>query len=235
MAVSEDFFCQFRGCSALYLSQCSNCCDLCFCTDHLKSHCPSNANSLVEYSQPLVVVPEDSVSRIKTQMLPDSTLGCWARSCFTKQVTIDKKTGKSMLMWKCSTCSQYFTINPKSTNNIREHVKSRHRELADIMLAKNNTTAYTAANSLTAQTHIDKRRKLVHFTQKGFLEWLVKYSVLTDQSFLQIENPAFRQMLDYCRPGIIVPSRKMIKEEMIETFQRKKLELKEQLVNVGSD
>jgi hypothetical protein len=108
---------------------------------------------------------------------------------------------QEVLQWSCKSCNHKCSINAATTSNIRSHLKG------------------------------PKKAKLVHFTQSGFNELMVKYSVHTDQSFLSVQHPAFVELLDYCRPGIELPKTKKIKQEMIITMARKKDEIRAKLKN----
>jgi hypothetical protein len=87
-----------------------------------------------------------------------------------------------------------------------------------LLKKKDNAKNGSSLSSTLVQQHIDKKTKLVHFTQRGLSEWLVKYSVLTDQSFLKVQHPVFVGMLEYIRPGIVLPNRKKLREKIIEKF-----------------
>ena len=67
--------------------------------------------------------------------------------------------------------------------------------------------------------------KVVQYTEKGMMEWIVKVCVLLNQSFLSWEHPVLFGFLDYVRPGITLPKRKMLKENIVETFNLKKKEI----------
>ena len=82
------------------------------------------------------------------------------------------------------------------------------------------------------QTHLDKKAKIVHFNEKGLQSWLLKYAVMTDQSFLHFENPVFVGLLNYCHPGIQLPNRRKLKKDIMERYEVEKEVLKETLKNV---
>ena len=243
MEDTPDFYCDVAGCLNEYFTQCSSCCHMCFCLEHLNSHCQSSdltiENSVddLPFSQ-RSVRPEESASvlnsdvNVAEQILESYTTGCWARPAFCQELAVDKKTNQSVMKWKCLVCHQHYSINPKTTANIREHLNTQHKDLTASLKAKKNGSTVSVSH---VQTHIDKKSKLVHFTQKGLTEWLVKYSVLTDQSFLKVQHPVFIGLLEYCRPDIVLPDRKKLKKEMLETFKLKKEDLKKKLKEVAVD
>lgn len=170
-------------------------------------------------------------TNVEDKIINNYSHGCWARPAFIQE--IEAKTQNAVLKWKCLVCDRYYSINLKTTGNIREHMKVYHKDLTQSLLTKKNKiSAKIHKPQDFLQTHIDKKSKLVRFTQKGFMDRLVKYSVITDQSFLKVQHPAFVELLDYCHPGIELPNRKILKENIIQTFRLKKLELAADLQGV---
>jgi len=252
MEDSTYFYCEIPGCLNDFYGPCETCCKKCFCKEHLDSHfqiasltCQGSLDDLNFSQTQSSVIPEESASRlhsavnVEQQILDRYTTGCWARPAFCQELAPYKKLKKDdamqmVMKWKCLVCHQHYTINAKTTANIREHLTTQHKDLtAKLKALKDKKNGSTVSGSLV-QKHIDKKLKLVHFTQKGLTEWLVKYSVLTDQAFLKVQHPVFVGLLDYCRPDIVLPDRRQLKEAILETYQSKKVDLKEKLKEVAA-
>ena len=117
--VMEDFECEYDNCSQCYYSQCSDCCSLCFCKEHMESHRPSSSNSIINsgecgYSQNSVA-PEESASTIGIGIVIESPeqkivstykKGCWARPAFCNKRIQDIKTKIFENKWRCLICSK---------------------------------------------------------------------------------------------------------------------------------
>ena len=73
---------------------------------------------------------------------------------------------------------------------------------------------------------------MVQFTQKGLEDLLLKFAVLTDQSFLGMEHWVFAELMEFVHPGIQLPKRKKLRKDLQEKFAKKKTELKEKLKKV---
>ena len=126
------------------------------------------------------------------------------------------------MKWKCLIFDKYNTLHSKTTGNIRDHLNNHHKELALLLKAKKGESSLNLTNTSSAislsQSHLDKKAKIIQFTTDGLMKILVKYSILTNQSFLSVEHPIFFELLDYCRPGIKLPKRQLLKTKIIETF-----------------
>jgi hypothetical protein len=110
---------------------------------------------------------------------------CWARPPFKTSEKV--KNGKDTVSWECIVCNRSYAISDLTTSNVRKHLTISHPDLAQKLQLK-----LTGAESLiSCQTHLSKKGKIAHFTEKGLNESLIKYSVLTDQSFLNVEHPVF--------------------------------------------
>jgi hypothetical protein len=160
--------------------------------------------------------------------------GCYAVPAFTKKLCYDSKAKENVLKWKCRICKPEvtYTISPTTTSNIQKHVKTTHRDDLYKRLMEKRESGSVLSSRVT-QTHMSKKAKVIQFSQKGFQEWLIKYSVLTDQSFLSVEHPVFVGMIDYLKPGISIPSRKVLKKLMMERYDREKEHLKSKLKKVS--
>lgn len=159
--------------------------------------------------------------------------GCWARPAFLQELVVDKITHLSIMKWKCLLCDQQYKVNKRTTGNIREHLKCHHGDFARKLITKSSSSLNNPSSSnQLIQTHIDKKAKVIQFSDQGMLKWLVKYSILTDQSFLHLEHPIFVGMLNYLHPGINLPSRKILKKLITETFELEKSKLKTMFMQV---
>ena len=190
------------------------------------------------------IIPEESASSVKVSIVGGisqieteivdlyvDTKKCWARPAYTTVSVAEK--GLEILKWNCKKCSATFAISKGTTANIQKHLKTQHVVLYEALMTKRNSGGSVLSQAPT-QTHLNKKAKSYHFTQKGLTEWLVKYSVLTDQSFLSIEHPVFVGLLEYCHPGIVLPKRKRIKEDVLSFYKIKKENLKLRLKEVNT-
>lgn len=175
------------------------------------------------------ISPDESASQSMgiLNSYPKGSKGCWARPAFKQEFVVVADSPE--LKWRCLLCKNLYHINPKTTGNIREHLKSKHPELASGLQARNGSK--TSSNSLEGgvQTHIDKKLKVVKFTQKRFDELLLKFAILTDQSFLSVQHPVFVSLLQFCRPDIVLPNRKQVKDALMKSYSLKKEVLKDKL------
>ena len=149
------------------------------------------------------------------QILQKYTKGCWARPAFQQELVVDRCTHLSIMKWKCLLCDQQYKVNKRTTGNIREHLRCHHGDFARKLITKSSSSIDNPKSSnQLIQTHIDKKAKVVQFSDQGMVKWLVKYSIITDQSFLHAEHPIFVGMLNYLHPGIDLPSRKTLKKKL---------------------
>ena len=154
---------------------------------------------------------------------------CWARPAYTTISIVEN--GIELTRWKCKICSSTFAFSKKTTANIQKHLRTQHINLY-LALIRKRQVENPVESQAPIPTHLDKKVKTCHFTQKGLNEWLVKYSVFTDQSFLGVEHPVFVGLLEYCHPGITLPTRNKIRDDFMHSYKLKKESLKLKLKEV---
>jgi hypothetical protein len=204
------------------------------------------SSTLSSVSSSDVITPEDSASSVApvssaapvSSVAPTGRLAalrasiidayndqfvCWSRVAFEK--SDDSK------QWICLLCSKPYTVSANTTANIRKHLEKRHSHLADALKQKQLTMKASSETGIR-QTSLDKKAKIVEFSPEGLKKHLVKYCVLTDQSFLNVEHPVFTELLEFLRPNINLPSRKTLRNLVLVSFREKQMELKELLKEV---
>jgi hypothetical protein len=194
----------------------------------------------LDFNTSEIITPYDSVSAISAIVTTDRSFseteqkiiddfnqsGCIGRGIF--QLVNVNVNGEVVTKWKCPICNSNFTNCKGTTSNLKKHLETAHSEVAK---ALTNKKVQKRSGSQVQQQTL-KKGKLVSFTTKGMLQHFVRYAVVTDQSFLHFQHPAFRDMLEYLRPDVTVPNRKQVKEAMMDVFRDRKNELMGKLKDV---
>jgi hypothetical protein len=111
-------------------------------------------------------------------------------------------------------------------------LEQKHPGLTAALMKKKESLRSGSTGKRAIQMHLDKKARLTVFNQDGLRDLLVKYAVLTDQSFLGMEHWVFQELMEYVHPGIVLPKRKAIKKNLLNVFETKKEELKQRLKKV---
>ena len=122
----------------------------------------------------------------------------------------------------CKRCHVTLTYNPKTTSNMREHLKKKHpTEFYKEENRKNgNGTTEVIAPEPTQQTLEETMKET--FSQENFEDALVRLFVLEDLPFSLIESKAFVDMVQLLRSKAVLFSADTLKRRVMKKYEQEK-------------
>jgi len=67
------------------------------------------------------------------------------------------------------------------------------------------------------------------FTNEGFREKVATWVAIDDQPFVVVEQPEFRQMLEYCGVKTLIPSADTVRSDIMNMYKSCRKDMKNKL------
>ena len=158
------------------------------------------------------ITPLDSASNItvsSTKKRPKSVV--W------EHFTVSEEDKSKAICTHCPKHNNKFAYNNYGTKNLLTHLNSQHRDKLN------------GAEKDPKQPRIDFMLKnpSVVFSQEVFEDQLIKWVVLNDHSFNEVETAPFRELLYLFKPNLKIFSADTVKRRILARFEVKKDEMKD--------
>lgn len=135
----------------------------------------------------------------------------------TQLITKGKRIGQDMVYFKCTYCDRDY--QGPSTSSILKHLRKEHPRKCSELL--NGSTAPSK------KLFFEKRNTNAPFNEYIFTSLLLKWTVRSNQSFSNIDNKDFHNILQYLKKDLSIISRPTLMRRLKDRYELEQNNLKD--------